>query len=320
MAATPWKRSSAGKTSRPQHADATPPFHGQQYGGPQSNPQFGGPEFGGPEFGPQTPGTDVGPGTGTGVPFVDAAFDRALTLPSTVVRAHVDRLRRRNPHASPAQIIRLLEKQFLLAVSASGGAVGAAAAAPMVGTGAGIALTSSEVAAFFAASSAFALAVADVHGIGVEETARRRALLMATVLGDQGAATIGKETGLDANAWGRALLLNMPTTTIRRVNGALTKRLIRRQASRQGALALGRLAPFGIGAVIGATGARALGRTVVEGAHRAFGPPPLQFQRTIELAVSGPDATAAPLRLVESRDPAGTMDDDAQPPSWPTPS
>ncbi|HEY3547581.1 MAG TPA: hypothetical protein VGK17_24965, partial [Propionicimonas sp.] len=149
---------------------------------PRRYAQYSGPGYGEvPQPGPPVPGTDVA-ATGTGVPLLDAAFDRALSLPTAAVQAHVDRLRRRNPHASPAQIIRLLEKQFLLAVSASGGAVGAAAAAPVVGTGAGIALTTGEIAAFFAAASAFALAVADVHGIGVEETARRRALLMATVL------------------------------------------------------------------------------------------------------------------------------------------
>jgi hypothetical protein len=247
------------------------------------------------------PGTEVAAPGGTGVPFVDAAFDRAVMLPSAAIHAHVDRLRRRNPYASPAQIIALLEKQFLLAVSASGGAVGAAAAAPGVGTGVGTVLTTGEIAAFFAASSAFALAVADVHGIGVEETARRRTLLLATILGEQGAQTIGKETGVSGNAWARTLLLNMPTATIRRVNSALTRRVLRRQAGRQGALALGRLAPFGIGAVIGATGARALGKTVITGAHRAFGPPPAAFGRTIEAAVTGPDESGAPLRLVEPR-------------------
>lgn len=222
----------------------------------------------------------------TGIGSVDAvleaALDKAVAIPSKAIHAHVDRLRRRHPEASPARIVVLLEKQYLLAVSTSGGAVGAAAAAPAVGTGVAIALTSSEVATFFAASSAFALAVADVHGIAVEDTARRRTLLLATVLGEQGAATVGTETGLNV-AWARTLLVNMPTATIKRVNNALTRRILRRQAARQGALAFGRLAPFGIGAVIGAAGARALGRTVVTGARRAFGPPPDHFPRVIEL-------------------------------------
>jgi hypothetical protein len=231
----------------------------------------------------------------TGLPLIDAALDRAVSVPSAAVHAHVDRLRRRNPEASPMDIVLLLEKQYLLTVATSGGAVGAAAATPAVGTGVAVALTSAEVATFFAASSAFALAVADVHGIGVEDTARRRTLLMATVLGEQGTKAISNEAGLSGGAWGRTLLVNMPTTTIRRVNTVLTRRLIRRQAGRQGALAFGRLAPFGIGAVIGATGARALGRTVVTSARNAFGPPQAQFPRIIEVA-----ATSTPL-AVENR-------------------
>src|SRR5690606_30282245 len=100
------------------------------------------------------------------------------------IQAHVARVRRTNPEASPARVIRILEKQYLRAVAASGGAVGAAAALPAVGTGAAVALTSSEVATFFSASAAFTLAVAEVHGIPVEDTARRRTLLLATVLGE----------------------------------------------------------------------------------------------------------------------------------------
>lgn len=235
----------------------------------------------------------------TGIGPLDALLDKAVAIPSGVIHDHVDRLRARNPHATPEQIIALLEKQYLLAVSASGGAVGAAAATPAVGTGVGIALTSSEIATFFAASSAFALAVADVHGIGVEETARRRALLLATVMGEQGSSVVSTQTGLNPGAWARTLLVNMPTRTIKQVNRVLTRRIIRNQASRQGALALGRLAPFGIGAVIGVTGARALGKTVIVGARKAFGPPPAAFPRVLEVAATVTDESAPPLRLVE---------------------
>ena len=244
------------------------------------------------------PTTDDPPtlSTATGFRFLDTAIDKAVGIPSSVIHQHVGRLRERNPYASPAQIIALLEKQFLLAVGASGGAVGAAAAAPAVGTGVAVALTTSEVATFFAASAAFSLAVAEVHGIAVEDTARRRALVVATVLGEQGATTVGTETGLGTRAWAKGLLINMPTTTIRRVNTALARRLVRRQAARQGALALGRLVPFGIGAVIGVTGARALGRTVVTGAQQAFGPPPTHFPRVIEVVAAARDLDLLPTR------------------------
>jgi hypothetical protein len=232
----------------------------------------------------------------TGVRMLDAALDRAVDIPSTAIHTHVDKLRARNPYASPAQIIALLEKEYIFAISASGGAVGAAAAAPAVVTGAATALTVGDIAAFFAASAAYSLAVADVFGIAVEETARRRTLLLATVLGEQGARTIGEQTGIGTATWAKTLLVNMPTTTIRKVNNALTRRLLRRQAAKHGALALGRLVPFGIGAAIGIAGARALGKTVIESAHTAFGPPPLSFPRTIEIVAAARDEHLLPTR------------------------
>ena len=241
----------------------------------------------------------------TGIRILDAALDQAVAIPSTAVHNHVDKIRRRNPGATPAQVITILEKQYMLAVGSSGGAVGAIAAVPAVGTGTAIALTAGEVATFFASSAAFALAVADVHGVAVEDTARRRALLMATVLGDQGARTVGAQTGLAPQAWARGLLVNMPTTTIRRVNAALARRMLRRQATRQGTLALGRIIPFGIGAVIGVTGARALGRTVVVAAQRAFGPPPTHFPHVLEVAAAdAPPSTVVPLPDDDARAPA----------------
>jgi hypothetical protein len=243
------------------------------------------------------PDPTPGPVGATGIRILDAALDRAVAIPSAAVHNHVDRIRRRNPGATPAQVITILEKQYMLAVGSSGGAVGVVAAVPAVGTGTAIALTAGEVAAFFASSAAFALAVADVHGVAVEDTARRRALLMATVLGDQGARTIGAQTGLAPQAWARGLLVNMPTATIRRVNSALARRMLRRQATRQGTLALGRIIPFGIGAVVGVTGARALGRTVVTSAQRAFGPPPAHFPHVLEIA-----AADAPSQDVEVHD------------------
>lgn len=219
----------------------------------------------------------------TGLRIVDAALDKAVAIPSSAVHRHVDKLRARHPEATPIDIVTMLERQYVLAITASGGAVGAAAAAPAIGTGTAIALTSSEVATFFAASAAFSLAVADVHGIAVTDTARRRALVLASVLGEQGAKTVSTQAGLSPTGWARALLLGAPTRTITRVNNALAKRFIRRQVARQGGLALGRLVPFGIGAAIGVAGARALGATVVMSTRRAFGPPPAHFVRQIEL-------------------------------------
>ncbi|MEN0128955.1 MAG: hypothetical protein AAGC49_05900 [Brevundimonas sp.] len=217
------------------------------------------------------------------VAIVEEALAKAVAIPSATIHAHVESVRRRNPEASPAQLIRLLEKEYLLVVGGAGGAVGAAAAAPAVGTGVAIALTASDVATFFGASAAFVLAVASVHGIDVEDTDRRTTLLLTSLLGDDGAKAVNDLTGQGAPAVARMVITRMPLATIKRVNTTLTRRMVRKQAAKQGGLFFGRLLPYGIGIVVGVSGGRALGRTVIQGARAAFGNPPSTFGHVVEL-------------------------------------
>ncbi|WP_454860175.1 hypothetical protein [Promicromonospora soli] len=213
---------------------------------------------------------------------LDYLVDKAVTIPSATIHKHVDKVRARNPGAGPAEVIRLLEKEYLRVIETTGTAVGAAAAIPAVGTAASVALSTSDVATFFASSAAFSLAVADVHGIDVQDVPRRRALLLATVLGDKGAQDVENAIGGSGVAWGKVLLTSMPRTTLQRVNKALTHRFIRKQIAKQGSLLLGRILPFGIGAAVGFVGARALGHTVIAQSRVAFGAPPERFPRVIE--------------------------------------
>ncbi|WP_236686829.1 hypothetical protein [Cellulomonas sp. FA1] len=214
--------------------------------------------------------------------LVQGALDKAVTIPSATIHAHVESVRRRNPDADPARVVELLEKEYLLVVAGTGGAVGAAAAAPIVGTGLATALTVSDVATFFGASAAFALAVASVHGIEVTDTERRKALLLSTLLGESGAKVVSDATELTTFRVGRVLLTRMPMGTVKKVNNQLTRKLLRTQTARFGGLAVGRLAPYGLGAAIGVAGGRALGQGVIKGARLAFGPAPETFPRVVE--------------------------------------
>lgn len=237
------------------------------------------------------------------VPTLEELLDTAITVPSGLARGQVDRLRARHPNAGPDEIIRMLERRYLLTVAGTGGAVGAAAAFPAVGTGTAIALTTSQVGTFLAASAGLALAVADVHGVDVDDVPRRRTLVLASLLGEQGSVIVEEEVGVGTLFWARSILTRLPLATVKTVNRALAKRVARYGATRGSAFALGRLAPFGIGAVIGATGARAMGSTMVRGVRRAFGPPPAAFTREgtyAHLVVASDDAgprhaTLAPL-------------------------
>jgi len=242
-----------------------------------------------------------------GTPLLDAVLDKAVTIPSSAIRAHVHSVRRRNPHASPAQIIGILEREYLMVIGAAGGAVGAAAAFPAVGTGVGIALTASDVATYFGSSAAFSLAVADVYGFEVNDAERRRALLLASVLGDKGSQQVEKAAAGSAMAWGKVLMTSMPSGTLKKVNKALTNKFLRTQMVKHGGLALGRLVPFGVGAVVGVAGSRALGKTVISQTRRAFGPPPAAFRQLLEV-VEVPDGGAPPLLVPAPSDRFGVMD------------
>ncbi len=228
------------------------------------------------------------------VPSLDEMLDAAITAPSAVVRGQIDRLRAKHPDATPEQIIKMLERRYLLTIASTGGAVGAAAAFPSVGTGTAIALTTSQVGTFLAASAALALAVADVHGVEVDDVARRRTLVLASLLGEEGSVIVEEEVGLGTLFWARSALTRLPLATVKTVNATLARRVARYSATRGGVFFFGRLAPFGIGAVIGVTGARALGGTMIAGIRRSFGPPPATFLRPVDLAgaVVGPAGVA----------------------------
>lgn len=220
--------------------------------------------------------------SGLRTPLLDAAIDHAVTLPASAIRAHVDGLRRRNPEASPQRIITLLTREYSVLLQGAGGAVGAAAVLPGVGTGVSLALSTGDVATFFTASSAYALAVAEVHGLEVHDVERRRALLLAAVLGESGAKAVEEVSGKPMGAWGTVLLTSMPSSTIRQVNSVLTGRFVKRMLVKQGSLVVGRVIPFGIGAAVGVLGGRALSRTVIQQTDTAFGPAPARFSRDID--------------------------------------
>lgn len=208
----------------------------------------------------------------------------AVTIPSARVGTYVDEVRAKNPQASPEQLLALLRKRYLLTVTASGTAVGAVAAVPALGTAAALTITSGQVATFLAASGALAMAVADVHGIDVDDVARRKAVLLTALLGPKGPELLEQQLGISTLTWGRTLLTRVPLGTVTSVNRTLRKRVVAASSAKAGSIMLGRLLPFGVGAVIGYSGGRVMGNSMIRGIDSAFGPPPVRFSRELRSA------------------------------------
>jgi hypothetical protein len=202
-----------------------------------------------------------------------AGLDKAISIHQPVVARHVCRIRRRHPEANPSDVIDLLAKQYLATVISMGAAAGGAAAAPGVGTAVSIALSMGETASFLEATALFILAVAEVHGLQIDDLELRRTLVLAIVLGNKGASFVEQAAGRTGKHWGRLLTDAIPTSTITKVNKVLGRWFVTKYGTKQGILVIGRLAALGIGAGIGGAGNALFGRTVVAGARRAFGPP-----------------------------------------------
>jgi hypothetical protein len=216
------------------------------------------------------------------------ALDRVLSVQRPVVLAHIRSIRRSKPDATPAQIVTVLERRYLAAVTTGGALVGATAAIPAIGTVVSIALSTAETAGFLEASALFAQSVTEVHGIAVTDPERARTLVMTMILGSAGSDLVEQlasevvGTGPARSAfWGELVTKNLPKSALGGVARRLRSFFLKKFAANEGAGIIGRAIPFGVGAVIGGVGNHFLGRRVVTSSRSAFGPAPSQFPATL---------------------------------------
>ena len=203
---------------------------------------------------------------------LERALDKAIAIPAVRIEERVARMRRDRPGADSAELVEMAASRFRRDAGLSSGAVGASAALPAISTGAAAALTVGQSAAFIASAVTYVLTVAEIQGVHVVDTERRRALVLSALLGKEGSEAVQGQLGLSSMFWAAQLLMQMPLPSVKSINAHLIKRVAKRSAAKGGALALGRLLPFGIGAAIGWKGGRALANQVIEGAQAALGP------------------------------------------------
>ncbi|MFC4125476.1 hypothetical protein [Nocardia rhizosphaerae] len=223
-------------------------------------------------------------------------LDTGSKLQAPAVRRYVEFLRERHPGDNPAQIVTRLEKQYLLAVTGSGAAVGATAAVPGVGTLAALGAVGAETAFFMEASALFTLAQAYVHGIEPTDKEARRAMVLAVVLGDAGLAIVQKGLGTSSKNWAGTLANKVPGMAA--INSRLLQQFIKRFITKRAALMAGKVLPAGIGAAIGGAGNRALGKVTIDNARKAFGPAPARWPTPLHKVID-----ADPLPAIDAAAP-----------------
>jgi hypothetical protein len=216
---------------------------------------------------------------------LSAIIERGARVQGPAVKAYVDRLRRQSPNATPAEIVSRLEKHYLAAVMASGAAVGSAAAFPGIGTLAAMSAVAGETVVFLEATSVYVLAVAEVHGIPADHRERRRALVLAVLVGEESKHAVADllGPGRTSGSWLADGAATLPLPAVSQLNSRLLRYFVKRYTLKRGAIAFGKLLPVGIGAVVGGVGNRVMGKRIVANARKAFGTPPPRWPAAIHV-------------------------------------
>ena len=233
------------------------------------------------------PSVIIGP-DGKPVGGLQNAMMKAVGVQRPLVLAYLRRLRRKHPQHTAAELAKIVERDYLLAVTGSGAAVGATAALPVVGTVAALGFSAAATVGFLEASALYAQSLAELHGIAIEDPDKARLLVMAILLGDEGSSMIsalthqvsGRGAG-PVKGWASMFGANKPASLISSMQGGLQRTFMKKMLTTQGASIMGRMVPFGIGAAIGGAGNRYLGKGVVQAAGLAFGTLPTSIPRQL---------------------------------------
>jgi len=223
--------------------------------------------------------------------LTDDVAEREIAAAHSAARKYVRWIRRRRPEATPAEVIRFLERQYLAAITVAGGLVSAGGVALEAGIamipGGGLAASATKkVARRLGAqrvtklvpsgdeqlqlqiTALYALALADIHGLDLDE-AGRSALVhgLADDPGDSAPGTAPGTAPPGRSRWAARLARSLPADGAQElVRGMRDGKRSKRAAVRAGVAA----------ARDGVTRFR-FGREVVEATQEAFAEPPAEF-------------------------------------------
>lgn len=197
-------------------------------------------------------------------------LDKSIEAAGKVARQRVNAMRSKHPQLSDAQLLRKVDTAFSSAVTTTGAATGAVAAAPGVGTAAGLAAAAGDMSWFFTAAAAYVLSAAELRGITVEDFEHQRALVLMVLAGGGGSTFFTKAASRTGPHLGKVVTNAVPLSTIRSINKVLGAHFITKYGTKRGIIAIGKVAPFGIGFAIGAGGNLVMARGVIKTAKIMF--------------------------------------------------
>jgi hypothetical protein len=215
-------------------------------------------------------------------------IERGSRVQAPAIRAYVDRLKEKYPDATPAELVDKLENRYMAAVTATGAAVGSAAAFPGIGTLAALSAVAGETVVFLEATAVYVLALAEVYGIPADHRERRRALVLTVLVGEESKHAVADliGPGRTSGAWISDGAAQLPLPAVSQLNSRLLRYFVKRYTLKRGAIMFGKLLPVGIGAVVGGVGNRLIGKKIIANARQAFGSPPARWPAALHVLPS----------------------------------
>ncbi len=207
-------------------------------------------------------------------PKLRAAGEIVMEVVDTAVTNRWDAAVRRADATPGADIdaqVRALRKSFARELATVGAAAGGTAASPGVGTVAGLSVAGSEFAWTTTRGADLILTIGAIHGHEGASLEERRAWILAVLLfGETASVNLGKLTTQTAKGLGKKATDAISVETLRAINRTLGRTVLTKYGTKRGAVAIGRLLPFGIGAAIGGTANYVLVRGVSRHADSFF--------------------------------------------------
>lgn len=164
---------------------------------------------------------------------------------------------------TPAEAIRGLDAWFLKGQAMDAGVRAAGTAVPLVGTLTG-GTDADEPRATLRRTMVYLVALAALHGVDLDDTDRRKTLVTAVLLGDEGATLASDAVAGQGGRWARGLASAAPVARLAGGNPLL-------------ATLVHRIVDGGVAVALASGGEAVRARAVVAQARRAFGTPPATF-------------------------------------------
>mgnify|MGYP001074911117 CR=1 FL=1 len=171
---------------------------------------------------------------------------------------------------TPADAIRALDAWFLRGQTMDAGVRAAGTAVPLVATLTGTSGTNPTAPdadgprTSLRRTLVYLLALADLHGVDVDDTDRRKTLVTAVLLGDEGASLASGALAGPGGRWARGLASAAPVARLAGGNPLL-------------ATLVHRIVDGGVAVALASGGEAVRAQAVVTQASRAFGRPPEHF-------------------------------------------